>query len=365
MKNKKLTYTAIIIIICISTFYIWRASNTQLSKPVKVAVVMPMSGDLGMFGQNVLRGVEIALKQSGLSTSTVEIIPEDTEGYTSGSVLFAWKKAVEIDHADIVVGPFGPGNTLIVAPTLPTSTTMTVISVSNCDERFKQYQTIFCVYPSITDQVVHAIDFMKKKGWKNVYFLTENSEFGILVEEVLRAHSNDINLVGVEKIVANQTRDLRTNISKMVSAKPDVVYSMLGAKEGFTMLRQYPLLAKEIPLYIGTDVNKEQMQGIFGQRAPGIYFPARLSEFYNQSFVEMYKNTYNSDPDYFAAIMHSALTVVFDDLKKGGAMEKLSENIVNKKVETTGVSGFSFRQDRTVEVPLHTYRFERGDFVQE
>lgn len=369
-KNTWLVYVVVVVLLFV-IILIYKNSDSQTARAersIKVALVMPQSGDLAVFGQSILRGTTIALEQSGIASGSVQLIAEDAAGPV-GSVLSAWNKAIQLDHADIIVGPFGPAQTLTVAPTLPASTTMTVIAVSNCDDRFKQYPTIFCMYPSITDQVLHAINFMKSKGWKNIYFITENSEFGVLVENILKEHSSDITLIGTEKFVSGQTKDLRTQVAKMTNAKPDAIYGMFGPTEGFIMLRQYPKLAQGIPLYIGTDVNEKQMKEMFGQNSPGIYIAARMSQTYNKEFVETYRTRYGAEPDYFAALMHSSLSVMFSALKENGlndtGLKTLPKEMIGREVSGAGVEGFSFRGDRTVEVPLHTYRYEEGGFLME
>ena len=349
-----------IIIITIHNFN----EKTQNNDTLKVAIVMPFSGELAVFGSSVYHGVELALKQSGLSSSSVQIVTEDTAGFTTSGALTAWKRAVEVDHAKVIIGPFGPAQTLTVAPTIDIQSPMVVVSVSNCDDQLKQYKNIFCIYPGLKDQVSHSLGFMKEKSWKNIYLITENSEFGILVENMLKESSQEITLLGTEKIVPNQTRDFRTLIAKAVAKKPDVVFTMLAPNEGLIMLRQYQSLSKDIPLYISTDVNVKQLVDLFGTEASGVFFAARLSEVYNSSFNKEYILSYNSNPDYFAALTHSATTILFDRFNKNRKIENLLQNMVEYKNSSTAVEDFKFRTDRTVSVPLHTYIFKDSNLQQ-
>lgn len=368
MMNKKIIWIIVIILLVAVILGIKNLQNSSNSqRNIKIGVIMPFSsgsgGDLSVFSNNVMHGMEVALSQSGIATSSIEIIPEDTAGFTTSGALSAFRKAVEQDHVDIVFGPFGPAQVLTVAPTISSSTPLTVIAVSNCDERFKAYPTLFCLYPGISDQVNHQIEFMKFKGWKSAYFFTENSELGLLVESFLK--QGGVNLLGTEKIVPNQTKDFRTIIAKMVAAKPDVILAALAPNEGFIMLRQYLALSKGIPLYIGTDVNKNQVKDIFGQKVDNTFFAARMSEAYDSAFIDEFKTRYGNDPDYFSALGHSAATTLFDAIKDvKGNLTLLPKSLVGRSVETSAVKGFIFKADRTVSVPLHSYSFKNGDFVE-
>lgn len=360
----------IVIWIVVIALVIWGVSSfrkeeqkTARTGPVKVGLAMPLSGELATFGTNVKEGIEIAFAQKGISTSSVELIYEDTGAFTTSAAFTAFKKLVEVDKVDVVIGPFGPAQTLTVAPTIA-STTITVISVSNCDDRFKEYPRLFCIYPGISDQIVHAVDFMKLRNWKNVYLLTENTEFGILIEDLLKSKAGEVNLLGSEKVVPNQTKDFRTIIAKAVAAKPDVVFAMFAPNEGFVVLKQFPPLAKNIPLYIGTDINKDQLKDIFGQEAKGIYFASQMSEEYHPDFIQRFKDVAGHDPDYFAALGHSSATILLDGLEKvGGDISELAGRLVGLTDESTAVTGFRFKEDRTIDVPLYSYQFKDGKFI--
>ncbi len=364
-RTTKLIIGIIIAVIIVGGIWYGATRKPAEKGTIKIGIVMPFSGELSMFGDNVLHGVEVALRQSGLAISTIKIIAEDTAGFSTNGALSAFRKLVDQDRVDVVFGPFGPAQTLTIAPTIATGTALTIISLSNCDERFATYPGLFCIYPGIKDQVLHEIGFMKSKGWKKIYFFTENSEFGILVENMLKERPDEITLLGVEKVVPNQTKDFRTNIAKMVAAKPDAVFAVFAPNEGFVLLRQYQVLSKGIPLYIGTDANKDQLKDIFGQEAKGIYFASRISEKYEDNFVKEYKASFGVDPDYFAALAHSAATILFDALKNDGRdMVGLPKKLIGLTSDATAVSGFRFKEDRTVYVPLGSYEFKNGDFVK-
>ncbi len=364
MTNKHLTIFIVCAVIIAAILIPGLSDKPDQSKLIKISVVMPFSGELAMFGDNVIHGVEISLKQSGLSSSTVEIIREDTGGFTTNGALSAFKRSIDQDKADIVFGPFGPAQTLTIAPTIGSSSQVTVISVSNCDERFEQYPTVFCIYPGLRDQVEHAIGFMKSKSWKNVYLLTENSEFGIMVEGILK-EDEGVTFLGSEKVIPNQTKDFRTLITKAVALKPDVIYSAFAPTEGLIVLRQYSNLSKGVPLYIGTDVNKQQLADIFGQHSQNIYFAAKMSDTYEKVFADEFKDRYGRDPDYFAALGHSAASILFDTIKsKSTDISDLPKRLIGITASTSAVRGFLFKENRTVSVPLHSYEFRNGDFVE-
>ncbi|MBI2617917.1 ABC transporter substrate-binding protein [Candidatus Kaiserbacteria bacterium] len=324
---------------------------------VKIGVIMPFSGELAVFGDSARQGIETALIQSGADKDSVEILYEDTEGFSTQGALSAFKKLVEQDNARIIIGPFGPAQVLTVAPDTKKYGDLTIIGMSNCDDRFKEYASIFCIYPGIEEQVNFTLEKMQNAGLENVYLFTEQSEFGLLVENILQERQ-DTNFIGSEKVVAGQTKDFRTLIAKAVSKRPDVIYAMFAPNEGFVMLRQYPALSKDIPLYIGTDVTVEQLKGIFENEAQNITFVARISEEYNADFSKLYMEMYEQNPDYFAALAHSVATIVLEALKEGFDYKILRSKMTGSAQEKTAIKNFYFKSDRTASMPLYNYAFK-------
>jgi branched-chain amino acid transport system substrate-binding protein len=364
MKKIKIILVVVFAILVIGFASFIYNKNKDKEQSITIAVIMPMSGELAIFGDNVMHGVELALEQSGLDKNRVRLVSEDTAGFTSNGALSAWRRAIEVDHADIVFGPFGPAQTLTIASSFNESDKdVSVISISNCDDRFVEYQNIFCIYPGINEQIASAMDFMTKKGWKNIYLLTENSEFGLQVENLFKDNL-ELNLIGSEKVVPNSTRDLRTPILKALSTKPDAVFSIFSPNEGMILLRQYPVFTKEVPLLISTDINSEQLTDLFGNRADNIFFAARLSENYDADFSEQFKEKYGALPDYFAALSHSAASLIFDSFAEGQSLEDVDVEIIQKTLEKTAVKDFSFKSNRKVSVPLDTYIFTDKTFVE-
>lgn len=360
MERKKITYGILALAIVIIAGVLLYADNQKVGgEKLKIGVIMPFSGELAAFGDSTRQGIETALAQSGTDKDSVEILYEDTEGFSTQGALSAFRKLVEQDGARIIIGPFGPAQVLTVAPDTAKHDNLTIIGMSNCDDRFKQYDNIFCIYPGIAEQVNFTVEKIKDVGFKDIYLFTEQSEFGLLVEDILKERK-DINFVGSEKVVAGQTKDFRTLIAKAVSKKPDVVYSMFAPNEGFVMLRQYPPLSKDIPLYIGTDVTVEQLEGIFGNEAQNITFVARISEEYNAGFSDMYAEMYGQKPDYFAALSHSVATIVLEALKEGADYRTLRDKIAEDTQEKTAIKDFYFKDDRTASMPLYNYTFSDG-----
>lgn len=361
-KNKILATLAIILI----GVGVWLGLNKKQiqAEPIKIGVVMPFSGDLAMFGDNTLKGIKVALKQSGIPESEIQLITEDGAGASNNVFLSAFKKLAEQEKVKIIFGPFGPSQALIVAPTIKPASDMTVIAMTNCDERLAAYHQMFCIYPGIEDQVLNQIEFMKSRGWKKIYFMTDTSEFGVLVENILKEHSHEIELIGVEKAIPNQTKDFRTMITKMVTAKPDAVFGMFAPAEGFILLRQYPILSKNIPLLLSSDINKTQLAEIFKNDAKGIYFGARLSEKYNEDFAKEYKTMFNEEPDYFSALGHSSASILLNALKQGKTDSNLADKLTKKSVANSAINGFQFTEKHTAWFPLGTYEFKNGDFVE-
>jgi branched-chain amino acid transport system substrate-binding protein len=102
-KNKLI---AIIVVVLIVVFGALAYNNNQNSNPesLKLGLMLPLTGDYGAAGQNMQKGMEIAIEQYKKENPETEIdvvIEDDAYNVTKG--LSAYKKLTTIDDVDVIL----------------------------------------------------------------------------------------------------------------------------------------------------------------------------------------------------------------------------------------------------------------------
>src|SRR3989344_1722245 len=128
MLMKKSFLTTLIILVIVT------ACLQHKEEPkLKIGVLLPLSGDLAVTGEKIDKGMRIAE-----APDSVELIFEDT-GSSAASAVSAAQKLIDIDHVDVIIGPYSPDETLAIIP-LAEERGITVFSLSYCSDSFKQHK---------------------------------------------------------------------------------------------------------------------------------------------------------------------------------------------------------------------------------
>ena len=142
----------IIVIIGISS------SNTKqvFNGPIKIGLILPLTGDAADIGQAQKNAVELALEQ--LKDSNIQLIFEDDRLQTNDAVTAA-QKLVNVDKVDAIIGPSWSGAALAVAPIAESSKTLLISPTASTPSLTSAGDYIFRVYPTDDAPVKMLADF--------------------------------------------------------------------------------------------------------------------------------------------------------------------------------------------------------------
>lgn len=335
-----------------------------VARPITIGVAMPMSGDSGMFGERVRRGVEIAA--GAFPKDNVRFVFEDTLGMGSKDALTAYQKLTTVDNVDLLIGPFGPEQVLAIAPSLAVRKNMLDFGVTLCEPRFAQYPQVFCTYPSLPAQVASAMPLVTKLGVKTIGLVTTNGDLGDIFEKALRDNGTKAGykLVDVERTSPLQSADFRTMLTKVMQSKPDAIFVAHQPKEAHIMLRQlYELGYKGVRLS-PLDTTIEELRS-YGNALEGIYIVGLVPDTYDSAFTKAHKAAYKADPELYAALGHAIATTIMQALAANNwSLDGLADQVIKTKSSTTAIKDFLFESDHTVVMPLHAVQYTGGQMVE-
>ena len=119
------------------------ASAPATAKPIKIGVVYPLTGPVGMTGARMVNAFKFAFERVGYEVAgrKVELIVEDSGGTPQISIDKA-RKLVEFDEVSAVIGPLMSPNRLAVAPYLSQAGVPHITTAPEKPEVFKYKWTI-------------------------------------------------------------------------------------------------------------------------------------------------------------------------------------------------------------------------------
>lgn len=362
--SKKLIIISVIGIVILGLVVYFVNQNTDpLNQPLKIGILLPLSGDGALFGEKAKMGFDLAIGQ--YSPDKVQFIYEDTGGYEVKGAVTAANKLISVDKVDIIVGPYGNEQALGVVP-LTKDNQIPIFSFSLCSKSFIPYKNLFCGYPSSDQQLATAFPFIQKRGIKSISLVLEQSDFGQETETVMSGSADKTGyaIVTNEFIQAND-KDFRTIIAKISQAQPDaVLVAVVDPGQAFNFFKQlYDFGYRGIRIaYI--DIDPKYLKE-YGKAVEGIYVPGALPSNYSPTFTNSFKARYNEYPDLYSAIAYDILSIVMKTAEANGwSADKLVSKVINKTIPNSAVPNTKFLSDRTVSFPLELWVSQDGQYVK-
>ena len=139
--------------------------------PVKVGLLLPLSGNAAAIGQDMLDAAQIAIFDVG--DSDMVLLPRDTQGNRSGA-LAAAQSAID-DGAELIIGPLFSTSTAAISP-LARENNLTVLSFSNDASVAGNGTYVMGFRPE--EQVDRIIKYAQDQGYTRTDAVAPDNSFG-------------------------------------------------------------------------------------------------------------------------------------------------------------------------------------------
>lgn len=273
-------------------------STPAATEPIKIGFIGPLTGDAANIGQNAKAAVEIAVAEinaaGGANGRPLAVIYED--GQCSGTeAANAANKLINIDKVPVILGGACSGETSSFAG-LAEQTQTTVLSYcSSAPAITTAGDYIFRDYPSDTFQGAFAAKYIKETLKKSkVAVLYVKSDWGAGIKDVFVIEFKKLGgVVLVEEGYEQTARDLRTNLTKIKTAKPELVYFLGYTEASIPGLKQAAELKLNAPIFGGDTWDDSKIwteAGAAGEGAMYSVVSANPSESFKTSMREKIGN---------------------------------------------------------------------------
>lgn len=334
-------------------------------QPVKVALLVPLSGTAQPAGEALLNAAQLALFDVG--DNNIELIVKDTGEDVNGAAAAA--SAALGEGAQLILGPlFGAQIQSVSA--VAQAAGVNVIAFSNDETKADGHAFIMGLSPRA--QAKRIVGYAVSQGRSAIAVIAPNTPFGQAMitgaQEVPGANIMSTILYDTNKVdLSDEVRSLGTGAQAVLA--PDAAKRMLGLA---------PLLA-----YHGMDPNQVKYLGSALWRDPligtepnlaGAWFPASSPAAW-ELFVARYQQAYGKDPLPIAGLGYDSVALaatlvrnvrqglVTDASAAPGQWVGLDRNSITVPTGFAGVDGiFRFLPDGRVERGLAILEVQRNSF---
>jgi len=329
--------------------------SKETQKPIKIAVVGPLTGDFAEYGTGFKNAVQLQAKQINaaggvLDGRMIEIVSYDDKNSGEEAASIAERIAGNKDIVG-VVGHFASGVSMAAAPTYEEvgiaeiSPSASHPDYSGMGEYIFRNNSLINVEADETLNI--ASDVFKAK---RVAVLAVKTDWGvttadILINSLAKDHP-ELKIVGYEEILDGLT-DFSSTITKLRSYKPDTIivcamYNILGP---FT--NQYRDLDPSINLIGFSNAYSEQLIKLAQEDGNGIALPAiffhESPEAKVRQFVDEYKKDYDGKiPSSLTAQAYDSLGMFAQAINESGSADRTAIKDQLYKIKYEGVAGVTY-----------------------
>jgi len=318
--------------IAVSLFTVVLCGRAFAAEPIKVGVLLPLTGSMAKFGEIEKRSFEMALEEinakGGVRGSKIQLVFEDDTGKPDVG-RSGVEKLISRDKVPVVTGGYSSAVTAATAPVAQQFKVPFVICTGSADDvTEKGYNYVFRINPPASEYPNAVMSFLNSVAKvKTVAILYENTQFG---QSSSKAFEKDCASAGIKVLVKEGYQagalDFKPLLTKVKAANPELIYMVSYVMDASLLMRQSKELGINPKLFVGggAGFTLPEFAKSAGNASEYVYsatlwvetlpFPG-AKEYFNK-----FKKKYGVETEYHGAEAYAAMYVVADALKRAKSL---------------------------------------------
>ena len=345
--------------IFILTIFFYGCGNNQKSQTIKIGAILPLSGDVAVYGKSLQNGMDLAWAEylkNNPNGMKIEVIYEDSKADPKLAVN-SIQKLTSIDKCNIVLGGFSSSEVLSIAPIAEKNKIVLISPTASSPNITNAGDYIFRTTPSDNfDGEIMAKFAYNELHLRNIALIFANNNYGQGISKVFV--SKFIKLGGkisIQKSFESGVNDFKTQLTAIKETKPEGLYIVAASEIGLILKQKSELNLGDIKTFTVGLAESPKVIEIAGEAANNVFYSYPSYQVNSddkeiKDFVSNFKLKYNSDPDVLAAygydLMNITLTVLKDNYESS---EKIRDALYGLKnfYGVTGQTSFDINGDVT------------------
>lgn len=293
------------------------------ANPIRVGVVLSLTGPLAVAGQPERDGIKLAIKQvnaaGGVQGRLLEALIED-DASSADNALSKTNNLIFNQKVRALLGSTGIASTVAMGGVTATSKLPQLAFTGLGPAVERERSCVFHLTPAQELNARSLLEYATKELKLRKLAILHDTGFGAPVAASLKALAGEygVSFVGIEKVDLGAT-DATPQAAKLRSAEPEAIFIVASSPTPFRSVRQMKIAAPVIAAHPSApyDVVKAM-----GDGAEGVVFADFLvaeEPLANQTaFVEAFQKEYGRLPKNFDAAGFDAVQILVRALQKAG-----------------------------------------------
>ncbi len=314
------------------TFWAAARHTARAEGPIKIGLIIPLTGVFAPNGRDMANGLALALAQAGNKAAgrAIQVLTEDDQGVPAQTLTKA-RKLVELDRVDLLAGPLTANSGYALRDYVDEQKIPAVYPVVSSDDLTQRKGSPSLIRTGWTSsQVNHPFGEYAAKTLRYTRMATIAYDFAFGWETV-EGFQDTFELNG-GRVVAHLWPPIGApDYSPYLGRIPqdvDAVYATFSGGDALRFLQQWQAFGLEgrIPLIGNGTLTDEHILFQEGDLARGIvtalHYSAALNTPANHDFVRAYVKAYDRVPSYYSENSYTAGLFILNGLEAvGGRVE--------------------------------------------
>lgn len=350
------------------------SSGKKDSGPLKIGVIVPLSGSAGPNGKHVLTAIQTEADRlnsdGGVDGRKIEVVSRDDKSTPATGVSAATKMVSQ--GVDVVMGGWNSPVTLAMQPILRRGGVLNITTIPQ-DSAIIGGADPDAIRMNAGNKVggyIAANYLSKKLGAKRIGLMLENDAYGNDAGDFVKKYLPSGTKVASKQAFDLTATDFRVAISNLKAAKPDAIFSADAAESSGqpALMKQLSEAKLGIPYFAGVGTVTQTVTNLAGKGAndaysADLYFPEAqpwASNPDNQVFMKAFKKKAGQLPDKFAALGAQSVDVWAQAVKKAGTTDrkKVADAIKGQNFGGTVLGTVRFTKQGQMISPMYAFQIK-------
>lgn len=350
MKKWIVGIIVIVVLVWIGVSVSDEDTKTVEAGPIKVGIVLPLSGDAAAYGEPARNVTELAIEkvnnEGGINGRTLEAIYED--GACSGpDTANAVRKLIDIDNVKVISGGVCSSAMLSAVPIAAENNVLIVSQAASSPDLTGVSDLFVRTYPSDAAQGVALADVSyNDKEWRKVAFMQESLDYPLGIFNAFTENFESLGGETFKEEFPSSETDFRTSLTKLRAAEPDALFiDSQTPAVGERILQQVVELGWDVPLLLSdalgndTETVARNAQALEGALSAEFSIDPDNEKF--QNLVTSYKEQYAIDLPFqsYGQTEYDAVLLLADALRAVGEDPSAMVAWIKDQTDWEGASG--------------------------
>ena len=333
--------------------------SLALADPVRVGVILPLSGDATFWGDNCRKGIELAQKELGDRAKRIELFFED-ERCDPKQAVSAFQKLTDLHKASVILGPVCSSSSAAVAP-LAERKSVTVAAYSEATSIPLGAHTLRLWAPN-ERQGRKLAESVYQRGHRRAAMIAAANAYGSDLTDAFRRRFVELGgeLVAESSYVPD-TSDVRPQLLVIQGKHPDVLVLGSYIKDGALVVNQARAAGMTLPIFGSSTMDSPEFISLTGANAEGIHV-VDVPDNTTERFQSRWKETFGTPWPGLASggsVFYEFTLMLVAALEKGIEPEMLKHYFITLNDEN---SPLRFDSDGNLRLEHQLLVVEKGKF---